>query len=266
MNILITSGYNQSLHTIALINELIKQNHKIVGCMLVNTYQLNRLSIYVKMFGWNKVFSKFKNSVLGIGSNKMKETFFIKKYLSDKNIKFKNVTDICKHYNIKLHKISNLNDSRTSNALSGSSIDLIVYSGGGILKKDLINISHLGAINAHAGELPYFRGMNVVEWALINKKRPKISVHMIDSGIDTGDIMLIKDINFNETNSLTEIRGLSVVQEVEALLEVLTNFNEYYKNKIKQSKASGKQYFVMHKTLVSLISNNIKNIKQTFDN
>ena len=265
MNILITSGYNQSLHTIALINELIKQNHKIIGCLIVNTYQLDRLSKYVKMYGWNNVLSKFKNSVLGLKSDKIGETFYIKQFLNDRSIDFKSVISICEHYNIKRYKVSNLNDLKTTNVLRENNIDLIVYSGGGILKKDLINISRFGVINAHAGELPFFRGMNVVEWALINKIRPKISVHMIDTGIDTGDILLSKDIYFSETNSLTEIRGISVVQEIEALIEVLSNFHRYYKNKTKQLHASGKQYFVMHKTLVSLISKNIKTIKKALN-
>jgi len=174
------------------------------------------------------------------------------------------VISICEHYNIKRYKVSNLNDLKITNLLSEHNIDLIVYSGGGILKKDLINISRFGVINAHAGELPFFRGMNVVEWALINKKRPKISVHMIDRGIDTGDILLSKDICFSETNSLTEIRGISVVHEVEALTEVLSNFHKYYKKKTKQLQAHGKQYFVMHKTLVSLVSKNIKTITKSF--
>ena len=54
------------------------------------------------------------------------------------------------------------------------------------------------------------------------------------------------------------------MHEVEALLEVLSNFHKYYKIKTKQLEARGKQYFVMHKTLVSLVSKNIKTITKAF--
>jgi methionyl-tRNA formyltransferase len=46
-------------------------------------------------------------------------------------------------------------------------------------------------LNVHAGQLPRYRGRNVINWALINGE-PEIgvTVHLVDAGIDTGDILL----------------------------------------------------------------------------
>ena len=46
-------------------------------------------------------------------------------------------------------------------------------------------------INCHAGKLPFYRGRNILNWALINdEKEFGITVHYLDEGIDTGDIIL----------------------------------------------------------------------------
>ena len=46
-------------------------------------------------------------------------------------------------------------------------------------------------INCHAGKLPFYRGRNILNWALINdEKEFGITVHYVDKGIDTGDIIL----------------------------------------------------------------------------
>lgn len=60
-----------------------------------------------------------------------------------------------------------------------------------IFRNDLINLPPLKTINCHAGKLPFYRGRNVLNWALINdEKEFGITVHYVDEGIDSGDIIL----------------------------------------------------------------------------
>ena len=60
-----------------------------------------------------------------------------------------------------------------------------------IFRNSLINLPPLKTINCHAGKLPFYRGRNILNWALINdEKEFGITVHYIDDGIDTGDIIL----------------------------------------------------------------------------
>ena len=62
-----------------------------------------------------------------------------------------------------------------------------------ILRREILALPPKGFINCHAGELPYYRGRSILTWALINDE-PKfgVTVHYIDEGIDTGDIILQK--------------------------------------------------------------------------
>ncbi len=68
---------------------------------------------------------------------------------------------------------------------------LVSMSFNQIFRKDILHLAPLGAINCHAGKLPFYRGRNVLNWVLINDEPHfGITVHYMDEGIDTGDIIL----------------------------------------------------------------------------
>lgn len=59
-----------------------------------------------------------------------------------------------------------------------------------ILRTPLLQTAPLGTINFHAGKLPYYRGRNVINWAIINGETEiGLTSHFADEGIDTGDII-----------------------------------------------------------------------------
>ena len=84
-----------------------------------------------------------------------------------------------------------------------NSCDLFVsMSFNQIFRKISYNLPPLGTINCHAGKLPYYRGRNVLNWVLINdEKEFGITVHYVDEGIDTGDIIRQKCFNINEEDT-----------------------------------------------------------------
>ena len=75
-----------------------------------------------------------------------------------------------------------------------------------IFKKRIFNLPRLKTINCHAGKLPFYRGRNVLNWCLINdEKEFGITVHMIDEGIDTGDIILQRVYKISEEDDYKSI-------------------------------------------------------------
>ncbi|MDM7923995.1 MAG: methionyl-tRNA formyltransferase [Pyrinomonadaceae bacterium] len=66
----------------------------------------------------------------------------------------------------------------------------LVWSYPMILPDDLLNIPRLGAVNIHQGLLPEYRGVNGVRWALLHgEQHTGVTMHFMDSGIDTGDMI-----------------------------------------------------------------------------
>jgi methionyl-tRNA formyltransferase len=76
-------------------------------------------------------------------------------------------------------------------AMSNLSLDLFVAVGyTNILKKRLLSVPKILAVNFHASLLPAYRGKHPVFWALRNGERwSGLTVHVMDTGLDTGDIL-----------------------------------------------------------------------------
>lgn len=59
-----------------------------------------------------------------------------------------------------------------------------------IFRRPLLDLPPRGVVNCHAGALPFYRGRNILNWALINgENRFGVTVHYMDEGIDTGPIV-----------------------------------------------------------------------------
>ena len=97
-------------------------------------------------------------------------------------------------YNIEYFKLDNVNSETSLNKILSYDCDVLVsMSFNQIFRKDIINLTPIGIINCHAGKLPFYRGRNILNWVLINDdKEFGITVHFVDEGIDTGDIILQK--------------------------------------------------------------------------
>lgn len=73
-------------------------------------------------------------------------------------------------------------------------------------------------LNVHAGKLPQYRGRNIINWALINGEHEiGITVHLVDAGIDTGDIILQRTLPIAWTATYGEVLD-QVVRMVPALV------------------------------------------------
>lgn len=95
-------------------------------------------------------------------------------------------------YEIDYIKGYNINSDEFYEKILPYKCDLFVsMSFNQIFRERIINLPRLKTINCHAGKLPFYRGRNILNWALINDEKDfGITVHYIDEGIDTGDIIL----------------------------------------------------------------------------
>lgn len=77
-----------------------------------------------------------------------------------------------------------------------------------IFRRATYEIPRLGTINCHAGLLPFYRGRNVLNWALINGESEfGITVHFVDDGVDTGDIILQSRHRISEQDDYGTLLG-----------------------------------------------------------
>jgi methionyl-tRNA formyltransferase len=73
-------------------------------------------------------------------------------------------------------------------------------------------------LNVHAGKLPAYRGRNIINWAIINGETEiGVTVHLVDHGIDTGDILLQRLLPIAWTDTYGDVLD-RVVREIPALV------------------------------------------------
>src|SRR3954463_1658210 len=72
---------------------------------------------------------------------------------------------------------------------------IIVVGYGRIIPKWMLDLPKYGNINLHASLLPKYRGAAPIQWAIANGERVTgVTTMRIDEGLDTGDILLQKDL------------------------------------------------------------------------
>ena len=143
-----------------------------------------------------------------------------------------------KDYHIDYLKHSNINSREFIDVVSKYNCDLFVsMSFNQIFKREIINLPKLKTINCHAGKLPFYRGRNILNWALINdEKEFGITVHFIDEGIDTGDIILQKVYPINDTDDYNSLLDVAHTSCAEVLYEAISLFKSKKNiHSIKQS-------------------------------
>lgn len=141
-------------------------------------------------------------------------------------------------------------------AVRGTRPDVLVCAGAGILKQPLLDLARLGTINAHMGLLPFYRGMNVAEWAALHRDEVGVTVHLVDAGIDTGDLLLTEKVDAAAAKSIAELRERVDAVQIERLADVLRFIRESgsLPPHVTQQKDDGRQFFAMHGELRNRIA------------
>ena len=118
-------------------------------------------------------------------------------------------------------KISNIKE-----ILENLNPDLFcVVAYGKILPKEILKIPKIGSINVHASLLPKYRGAAPIQWAVINgEKTTGVTTMYMDEGMDTGDIILKKEVEIGKDETtgelwdrLSKIGGNLLVETVEKI-------------------------------------------------
>jgi methionyl-tRNA formyltransferase len=114
---------------------------------------------------------------------------------------------------------------------------IISYGYRHILKEDVLNKFPKKVINLHISLLPWNRGADPNLWSFLENTPKGVTIHYIDPGLDTGEILVQEEIKFNNNETLkTSYEKLTV--KIEELLR--NNWGEIRTGEIKgRSQPSG---------------------------
>ncbi|MEJ2568604.1 MAG: methionyl-tRNA formyltransferase, partial [candidate division WOR-3 bacterium] len=102
----------------------------------------------------------------------------------------------------------------------------VLASYGAILKENVLGIAKF-PLNIHPSILPKYRGPSPVARALMNgEKKTGITIFLMGKGVDTGDIIRIKEIPILPSEVRTELEERLFKESVGPILSVLTDIEE----------------------------------------
>ncbi|MFT5425667.1 MAG: methionyl-tRNA formyltransferase [Gammaproteobacteria bacterium] len=136
------------------------------------------------------------------------------------------VWKISRIYDIPVKRVSDINQPAVVKLLEDLKPDIIVSAYfNQIIKEPIIELPRLGILNIHPGWLPAYRGAMAYFWVLKNgSETAGVSVHWIDKGTDTGEIVARRQIKIEKGMTqqkvliLTAVTGSILLQRIAKLI------------------------------------------------
>ncbi len=99
----------------------------------------------------------------------------------------------------------------------------VVAAFGQILSEEILEMPRYGCVNIHASLLPAYRGAGPIQWAIIDgRKKTGITIMQMDKGLDTGDILLQKEVLIDERETGDSLHDKLAVAVAELIVEALS--------------------------------------------
>ncbi|MGA9471850.1 MAG: formyltransferase family protein [Terriglobales bacterium] len=96
---------------------------------------------------------------------------------------------------------------------------------GYLLKQEFLSLLPRGCLNLHPAFLPFNRGAHPNVWSIVDRTPAGVTLHSIDEGIDTGDIICQKKVSVMPTDTgeslyhKLECAGLELLREAWPAIE-----------------------------------------------
>ncbi|GEM_PF-6977366 len=134
------------------------------------------------------------------------------------NLASPTLEDILREMPLELNSYNRINEGQIAcRLLKGRYLTLL--AGAGIVDNSVILSSMAGCVNAHPAILPGLRGMDVVEWAIVDSLPIGITTHFVATKIDAGAIVLTESISPGENENYGQFQARILAAQAETLAE-----------------------------------------------
>lgn len=105
----------------------------------------------------------------------------------------------------RIIKVGNVNSARCRRALQLLAPRAVAVYGTRIISQRTLEAVEAPFINYHAGINPKYRGQHPAYWARVagDDENAGVTVHLVDKGVDTGEIIYQKKIEFASRDNIT---------------------------------------------------------------
>ena len=249
LNVVILSPSRYSAYTIAVAEELLRSG-VIVEAIVVK-----------RLFNIKRVMSELKSGPRRFLAKIFRKLLF-KRIQSETLLRGAEDYDPVYAQATAVEGISNVNDvpifycksfhsNETLDYLASLKCDVISFTGGGILRSQVLDKPKIGVVNCHMGVLPAYRGMDCFAWAVLRDdyKNIGLTTHFMDPGIDTGDIIKVQKVDIRFLDSLSLAEQFLEILMPKMMVEAVLGLKDQTNVSREEQVGHGSQYFVMHRAL-----------------
>lgn len=148
----------------------------------------------------------------------------------------------------EIYFVGSVNNEKSLQSLQKIHPDLVIVHGTRIISKKVLQETKAIFLNIHAGITPKYRGSHGAYWALANEDKENcgVTVHLVDTGIDTGNVLAQTVIPVTEKDNFTTYPYLQLAEGLNLLKEVIKKIERGERPIIKNELDSALWY---HPTL-----------------
>ncbi|MGA7925202.1 MAG: formyltransferase family protein [Candidatus Sulfotelmatobacter sp.] len=249
--VLCSSEYSETACAMAV--RMAKLGHVPVGALALSTLDGGTLLRKLGQWGVEDVIRYARAKLIphrGHGQAQARNPY-LQPLLKQGEEIFRSLREVANVYGFSVAVCRDQNAPDSIARLKEWSPDLIIFTGGNILRKQLLEVPRLGVLNVHLGLLPEVRGMSSPEWSLLNHVPVGVTIHYVDAGIDTGP--LLQRYEFPDVagcESLSDLRNRLIAFGLEKAAEVIAGLDQATISATAQShRDEDRQFFVMHEWL-----------------
>lgn len=113
--------------------------------------------------------------------------------------------EVAKECGVSVQETERVNCEQTEHLMSSANADLGLSLGNAYIQSRVYRIPRMGMVNIHEELLPEVQGGHSVIWAILEgREYTGFTIHRIDKGIDTGDILVRRRYPIEYRPSLSE--------------------------------------------------------------
>lgn len=104
-----------------------------------------------------------------------------------------------------------------------------------LIPRDVLDTLRMGALNLHPAYLPYNRGWHTPSWAILDQTPYGATLHWIDEGLDTGDLVMQKRVEVLPSDTADSLYARVLAAEVDVLRDAIPRLKSHTLPRIPQS-------------------------------
>ena len=153
-----------------------------------------------------------------------------------KKLTSSSVKQLAESFELPIFQPINLKESKFITQLTELKADIFVVVAFRMLPKVVWSLPKYGSINLHASLLPNYRGAAPINWVLINgEKKTGITTFFIDEKIDSGSILLQKEVSIDLNDNAGSLHDKIVFQGATLIIDTLKGIQSGILNSRKQN-------------------------------